>query len=518
MARPKTTPVTVDKICPVCKKTFSVEYRLRNRRTYCSRSCSNHDPKVIEKMIRSQTDTFNNKYGMHPMKTEQTKERFKEAVKEKYGVEWFSSSSDWKEKVKETNIKNHGSEWFSNPEKTKQTCMERYGVSNIRNTAEYKEKYRKTCMERYGVPNASQNIGFNVKHYTTMFERFLNHPKFSNFKPLFSFEEYSGVFVKKYKFECKRCGSQKEYSIDNGKSPVCVNCDKCNSSFFQKEVYDYIESILGKTENIVLNNRTILYPKELDVVIPNYKIAIECNGLVWHSEIIGRKNKVYHLLKTKSAAIKGYRLIHIFDCEWENKQDIIKSIIATSLKKTTATINGRDCIIKEISSEVSGEFLKNNHLQGGDHSTVKLGLFFENELLSVMTFVRSRFDAKIEWEMSRYCNKLYTIVHGGASKLFTHFIKTYSPNSVVSYSDRRFFDGMLYLKLGFQFVHNSTPNYFYIIDNYLTIQHRMGWQKHKLQEKLLNFDPKLSEWENMKNNGFDRVWDCGHSKWIWSRK
>jgi hypothetical protein len=88
----------------------------------------------------------------------------------------------------------------------------------------------------------------------------------------------------------------------------------------------------------------------------------------------------------------------------------------------------------------------------------------------------------------------------------------------VSYSDRRYFSGETYLKLGFNFVSNTPPNYHYTIDGYHTLQNRINWQKAKLNKKLLSFDASISEWENMKMNGFDRIWDCGHSKWVWQSK
>jgi hypothetical protein len=135
-----------------------------------------------------------------------------------------------------------------------------------------------------------------------------------------------------------------------------------------------------------------------------------------------------------------------------------------------------------------------------------------------MTFVKSRFDKKIEWEMSRFCSKMGHTIVGGSSKLFNYFIKTYKPNTVVSYSDRRYFSGETYVKLGFNFNSNTPPNYHYIIDNYDTLQSRINWQKGKLERKLLSFDKSISEWENMKMNNFDRIWDCGHSKWIYNNK
>ena len=133
-----------------------------------------------------------------------------------------------------------------------------------------------------------------------------------------------------------------------------------------------------------------------------------------------------------------------------------------------------------------------------------------------MTFLKSRFDKNIQYEMGRYCNKSGYNIIGGASKLFTFFLKNYTPTSIVSYNDRRYFDGNVYMKLNFNFVGNTKPNYFYVIDNYQHLQNRMSWQKYKLKDKLSIFDETLSEWENMKINGFDRIWDCGNGKWVWT--
>ena len=516
MARPKTNPDTVEKVCKTCQKTFVISFYLRNKRTYCSKSCANHDPEVVAKMVASQEETFKEKYGMHPMKTEKTKQNLRDSVKEKYGVDWISSSEGWYDKVKENNLIKYGTEIYNNIEQMKETCLEKYGVDNYRKTDEYKEKYKETCLKKYGVPHASQSESFKVEHYTSIFEKFMDNPRFKDFNPLFSFKEYQGVSFKKYEFECIRCNNKKSHSIDNGKSPICPNCDKINSSFFQKEIYDYVNYLLGNSVDIQINDRKILYPKELDIVIPSLNLAIECNGLVWHSEIIGHKNKVYHLNKSKASIFKGYKLIHIFENEWNNKQSIVKSMLSMALGKIQNKVHGRDCEIKEIDSSTCSIFLDENHIQGMDHSSIKLGLFHNKELVSVMTFVKSRFDKKVELEMSRFCNKLNCHTHGGASKLFTYFIKNYNPQSIVSYSDRRYFDGNLYVKLGFRFVYNSSPNYHYIIDNYQSLQNRMAWQKHKLSKKLKIFDPTLTEWENMKNNGFDRIWDCGCGKWIWN--
>jgi len=517
MPRPKTLPSSIDKICPTCKNTFSVSYYLRNRRTYCGKKCANADPEVKNKIITSQNETFIQNYGMHPMKTQVTKDNLKASVMKKYGVDWISKSDKWYEKVKSTKSELYGSETYNNIEQIEQTCMDRYGVKNYRMTDEYKKKYKETCMLKYGFPHASMGKRFKIEHNKTMFEKFLLHPNFINFTPKFTLEEYHGVSVQDYIFECNRCGTIKSCSIDNGKYPICPSCDKNNCSTFQNEVYEYIKSTIGNNIDIKLNDRTIISPKELDIVIPSMNIAFECNGVLWHSELFGHKNKTYHLHKTSACISKGYKLVHILDSEWRLKKDIVKSVISSLLNKHITVVYGRKCYVKEIPSRLCVDFLNENHLQGTDHSSIKLGLFDENsQLIAVMTFLKSRFDKKIQYEMGRFCNKAGYQILGGASKLFSYFLKKYNPSSIVSYNDRRYFDGQVYIKLGFNFMGNTPPNGYYIIDNYQNIQNRICWQKHKLKQKLKTFDPTISAWENMRNNGYDRIWDCGNGKWIWT--
>jgi hypothetical protein len=350
-----------------------------------------------------------------------------------------------------------------------------------------------------------------------MFEKFLKNPRFENFVPKFSIDDYNGVtqnFNEKYPFQCKRCNEVELHSIDSGKGPRCYKCDK-QFSTFQSEIQEFIKS-LNPEEVVTFNDRTVIYPKELDIYLPGKKLAIECDSLCFHSERFGLKNKLYHLNKTKHCVLNGIRLIHIWDSEWRLKKEIIKSILGSFLNAKIEKIHARECEVRELKKSECSEFLSKNHLQGNDHSSIKLGLFFKNELVSVMTFCKSRFNKNVEWELSRYCNKLDTRVSGGASKLFSHFLRSHSPSSIISYSDRRFFDGEVYATLGFSFVDNTEPSYHYIIDNYVTTTNRLSWQKHLLKNKLENFDEKLTEWENMMNHGFDRIWDCGHSKWIYS--
>jgi len=514
MARPRKNPEFITKTCEGCKKEFTISSRKYKQR-YCTKSCAQHDPRVLEKMKLSQNKTFNEKYGGHPMKTnKETVKRFKESIFKNYGEDYFSNYLV--KKSKQTNLEKYGDENYNNIEQIKKTNLEKYGVKCYIHTNEYKEKSKKTCLEKYGTEFPSQSNLYKEKYKNTIWKRFLETGRFDNFSPLFDIKSYSGVLNKqKYLFKCDRCNQTVICFLHAGKYPICFNCDKDNSSFYQKEVYDFLRQELGNDIIILTNERNILYPKEIDIYLPSLKLAIEFNGLFWHSEISGNKNKVYHLNKLKKCMQKEIKLIHIFENEWVNNKEIIKSIFRNKIKTLKNKVHARNCIVKEISYEEASKFLELNHIQGKDKSNFKCGLFYNNELVSIMTFCKSRFDKKYEYELSRFCSKINTIIIGGASKLFSHFIKNKNPNSIITYSDRRYFEGDIYLKLGFSFIKNSPPSYHYIDRHeYKKILNRMPFQKKKLENLLENFDPNLTEWENMKNNGFDRIWDCGHSKWV----
>ena len=82
------------------------------------------------------------------------------------------------------------------------------------------------------------------------------------------------------------------------------------------------------------SDRSVIPPLELDIVIPEHNLAIEFNGLLWHSEKYG-KDRNYHSHKTNLCAEKGYRLIHIWEDDWRDRKDIelafIKQLVGKSI-------------------------------------------------------------------------------------------------------------------------------------------------------------------------------------------
>ena len=257
-------------------------------------------------------------------------------------------------------------------------------------------------------------------------------------------------------------------------------------------------------------DKQLLNGKEIDIFIPDLMVGIEYNGNYWHSEevmIKASKPITYHQDKTLLSKDKGIQLIQIFEHQWLEKSEIFKSVIANKLGKSNK-IYARKCKVVELKD--CKEFLETNHLQGNCPSSTKLGLTYNDELVSVMTFGKPRFSNNHEYELIRFCNKLNTSVVGGASKLLKYFETKYKPKSLVSYANLQWSDGGLYNQLGFSVNKVSKPNYWWTKGSSTALT-RYQCQKKRLMKLLGDkFNPDLSEKANMENNGYSRLFDCGN--------
>lgn len=288
------------------------------------------------------------------------------------------------------------------------------------------------------------------------------------------------------------------------------HCKKCANSTSKEEdeLYDFIKNDLG-IDTVIRNSRTYLNNgKELDIYLPDFNLAIEYCGIYWHSNQFVDKN--YHLDKLNQANMNNIRLITIFSDEWLNKKSLVKSRITNILGLNQIKIYGRHTEIREITHKLKKQFLDENHIQGDSRSKINLGLYHNNELVSVMTFGCRPIFNNSEFELIRFCNKKNTSVIGGASKLYNYFVKKHNPKEVISYCDLRWNTGLLYEKLGLSKIKQSKPNYFYISNTTKLRENRIKYQKHKLDKLLNKFDPSLTEINNMINNGFNLIYDCGN--------
>lgn len=306
------------------------------------------------------------------------------------------------------------------------------------------------------------------------------------------------------------CPKHGDFNQSKSDHLMGCGCPKCGMvvSKGEDEIYDYVVEFLDK--NVKKRVKDILWPMELDVYSPSKHIAIEFDGILWHSEKY-RADKTYHLDKTNRCKEAGIRLIHIFEDEWANKREIVQSMLNNIFGKTERRINARQCEIKCVSPKEKNIFLDGNHLQGKCKSSHAFGLYYNGELVSLMTFGKlrqqKRFNADYDsaWELVRFCNKLNTSVVGGASKLLKRFIREVKPTRIVTYADKRWSDGNLYFKLGFEHKHDSKPNYFYVVGK--KRENRFKYRKGELVRQ--GFDKTKSEHEIMLKRKIYRIYDCG---------
>lgn len=533
--------LTSDLVKDKMKQTFIKNYGVDN---------PSKSPEVLNKI----KETFINKYGVtcslhNPM----IQEKVKETNKRKYGTDHYFSSDDAKEKINEACLKKYG----GNPrkteqvkEKSKKTCLERYGVDNPFKSSEVKDKIKKTNIERYGCDNPSKNEDIQKKKHDTIELRYgkdyhlyttdiskkkynteniskldfvkekkkktlmeKHIPKMNKILETFNIELYSEKYIDahaKHEWRCLICNNIFESCwnyIQQGY--LCPTCHPKTSgvSKSENEIKEFVKSLGFE---IIENDRELIKPKELDIVIPEEKIAIEYCGLYWHSD--EQKDKQYHIDKLNKCEEKGYKLILIFEDEWILNKDLVMNRLIHILNKSDSTrIHARKCEIKEIPTNLKNEFLDLFHIQSSDASNIKLGAFYKNELIAVMTFSHGNISKgskpKSEvWELNRFCTNYIYHIPGIASKMLEFFKKNYEWELIFSYADRRWSSGNLYEKIGFKFDKITEPNYWYVKG--IERIHRFKLRKRRDEPK------EISESNLRLSEGYRRIYDCGSIKYI----
>jgi hypothetical protein len=317
------------------------------------------------------------------------------------------------------------------------------------------------------------------------------------------------------KLECGKCGHIFERTgqafYDSKYDPE--NCNFCPVERYgsrpELEILDWLATVT--TTEILYRNKSAIWPKEIDIYLPEFSLGIEYCGLFWHSVRHGIDSN-YHQQKWQLAKNKNIRLIQIFEDEWLTKKDIVKSIVLSKLKITNK-IYARNTEVKQITSKQANDFYQKNHILGKTRASTHLGLFYQNELVAAMCFSSSSMSRKNKgnWELDRYVSKLNTTVVGGMSKLFGFFVNSnLDVNEIISYSDLRYGNGDSYLKLGFELEKITVPNYFYFKTNLERI-HRFALRKN-------SNDPKdRTEKDIRLEQGYNIIYDAGHAKYNWKR-
>lgn len=362
----------------------------------------------------------------------------------------------------------------------------------------YIDKCEATCIERYGVKNVNQRNPY--------------------IKLLQDKSEALRLFNEANQDVAKMCNKFDLHEKTVRGYLLSHEIITKGRSIPEQEIYDYLISLgIDKTE-IILGDRTLLGNKqEVDIYLPKYNFAIEYNGIHWHSEAFynPRIDSKYHYNKTKLAQEKGVHLIQIYCFQWASQKDLIKSRIKSKLGLATKVF-ARKCTVKEINFAEYSRLLNKVHIQGTATSSVKLGLFYNDELIAVAGFSKTRSiigkkktDTEHTYELIRYAS-IGNVV-GGASKLLKYFIKQYSPEVIRTYSDNMWNTGKLYTSIGFLYVGETKPGYWYVKKNTNKMLHRSNFTKKKLIAQ--GHHAQLTERDIMSSLNYYKIWDCGHKIW-----
>lgn len=439
--------------------------------------------------------SFKEKYGVDkPFQSKKIQHQIKETVQQKYGVDNVFQSEQIKDKIKQTNLNKYGVEYpTQSPEildKRVQNNIEKYGVDSPSKLDSVKEKSRKTCYEKYNVPYYLQSDELK-EHAKQVAQVRYNVPNFSS--------------APEIKDKIKQTNLNKY-----GVPWYCMteDCRKANSGNNSKPNLNF--------EQLLIEKGIKDYSREFSLAEYSYdfkvdNILIEINPYATHNVNWTPWNKergtekYYHYNKSKIAEYSGYRCIQIWD--WDDINKVINMLFQND------KLYARKCDIKVVNKQDEKVFLNTYHLQNYVKSQIALGLYYNDELVSLMTFGKPRYNKKYEYELLRYCSCKNIV--GGAEKLFKYFIKHYNPESIISYCDRSKFKGDVYLKLGFKKLGSSSISchwyngHKHITDNLLR-------QRGFDQLFHTNYGKGSSNKELMLAHGFVQIYDCGQDTFIWS--
>lgn len=509
---------------------------VNKRKETCISKWGVDNPKKSKEVIEKEKENIKKKWGVsHYMFSDKVRNKFKETMRERWGVEWAQQSDEIKSKSQQTWNNNDNKEGIinnrisklinkSDEEKEEINKKRKNSIEKKWNSYDNFINYRLESIRNKSIKNWSVDHHFKAKE---IIEKRIISYKNNIIKKIKSDLPENIIFNYKkdnynntdsiLNFTCKNCNTdfdvnrqffffRKRQGVD-----ICLKCNPILSGKSKREL-ELLSLIKDNYNGDILTNTKNIISGELDIYIPNLNLALEFNGLYWHSDLY--KDKLYHLNKTKQCISSDISLIHIWEDDWNYKNDIVKSIILNKLGKSER-IWARKCEIKEVTdNNLIREFLVKNHIQGFVGSKIKIGLYIDNELVSLMTFGNLRKSLgqnskRGTYELIRFCNKLNTSVIGGASKLFKYFIKNYKPSEIISYSDNSRSDGNMYKKLGFNLISETKPNYYWIIDG--VRRHRFNFRKDKLVKS--GYDSNKTEVEIMNEGGHYRVFDCGSKKW-----
>lgn len=418
---------------------------------------------------------------------------------------------EMQEKIKNTNLERYGVDnYFKNPafiknnynedlvalrdKNRKESVMKKYGVDNVSKLESVKNKIIESNIQKYGVPNYMQ---------TFLSEKTLE---------LLNDKDWLSTILKEYSTEYVA----KKLSCDN--TTVFSYINKHGIDYKKKNIsseeYLIIDILNKHNIEYIQNDKIILKNNhELDFFIPKHKLAIEVNGLYWHCEQ-HRPDKNYHQNKYDICLSQGISLVQFWDNEVNNNIDVIESFILNKCKLTKNKLYARKVKIEYIDNTTASKFICENHLQPitDKQLSISLGAYYENELVSVISFRRD----KECFILTRYCSLKNLNIVGLFSKFMNHFRKDYD-NEIITYSDNRYSSGLVYENNSFEKIRTNDISYHYTRD-FKNLIHKSNFMKSKMKDiKNFEYDESLTEHQNMLNNKYYRVYGCKIDTWKYTK-
>jgi len=307
-------------------------------------------------------------------------------------------------------------------------------------------------------------------------------------------------------------------------------CTKCNH--MQSSGEDAVFSLLSNYTTAIQRDRTILKPRELDIYLPEKKLAIEYSGMYWHSHfnaVDEKKDKLKHYQKYMDCKAQGIRLLTIYETEWAEREPALRRLLRNAVGKGRGKLMARKCALRKVPTPEARIFYEKYHPQGGAGGGEHYGLYWNQKLVACMRFAFGNNDrgtgAKTPtWTLGRYATRV--TVAGAASRLFKAFLDEFKPQAVKSFSDNRYFEGGMYAQLGFTLEEDVVPDY-QVWSPKVGLKPKPHYQRRVLPKRLLEhgmdevFAPETdarTEAEMTYFMGAGRIYDCGKKKWLWTAK
>lgn len=291
---------------------------------------------------------------------------------------------------------------------------------------------------------------------------------------------------------------------------VGKGCPQCSAnSYSSGPEHEMAEHLRSLGLNVQQTVRSLVPRTEFDIYLPDYKLAIEFNGLFWHSEAF--KVRDYHRTKLEKARSVDVRLLQIWEDEWHANKDLVLRMIEHKIGVSRQPrVYGRQTSRVEVLWPEAQEFLDSHHIQGAVRGSYYLGLRDKEGTLVALMVLRREANGEV-LNILRYATSATVI--GGFTKLMSWAESTYRPRKLITFSDNCISDGELYGSTGFVAEAELAPDYRYLV---------RGERKHKFNYQLKRFrdDPNLQWVEGATEvdlailNKLHRIYDAGKVRWV----